>query len=122
MKILVTAKGNTPDSQIDERFGRAEFFMIYDDQKDTYEVVENIGKLENSGAGVRASQFVIDQKVDALITGALGPKAFMIIDEVGLKAWKNKKGSVKEIVSAYKEDKLTLINQAGDEVKKRGNK
>ncbi len=122
MRILITAKGNTPDSQIDERFGRAEYFLIYDDQKAEYEMLENVGKLENSGAGVRASQFVIDQKVDALITGALGPKAFMIIDEVEMKAYKNHEGTVEEILSAYKAGELTLINRAGDEVKKRGNK
>ena len=122
MRILLTAKGNTPDSQIDERFGRAEYFMIYDDQKDEYEAVENSGKFENSGAGVRASQFVIDQKVDGLITGALGPKAYMIINDVGIKTWKNQVGTVEEVLNAHRQGELALIKKAGEEVKKRGQK
>lgn len=30
MKIAVTSQGESPESPIDQRFGRAKFFMLYD--------------------------------------------------------------------------------------------
>ena len=122
MKLLLTAAGETLDSKIDERFGRAEYFIIYDDQNSEFKAIENNGKFENSGAGVKASQFVIDEKVDGLITGALGPKAFMIINDVGIETFKTQDGTVQENIDAFRQGKLELIQKAGDEVKKRGNR
>ena len=36
MKIAFTAKGTDWDSMIDPRFGRTEFILIYDDEKDEF--------------------------------------------------------------------------------------
>lgn len=120
MKILVTAKGALKESAVDDRFGRAEYFMIYDEETETFEGIENPGKISNSGAGVKASQFVIDQGIGVLITGSLGPKAFSIMSESGVAAFKNDSGSVASCLEAYRKGDLTAISEAGEEVKKKG--
>ncbi|MEA3422726.1 MAG: NifB/NifX family molybdenum-iron cluster-binding protein [Bacillota bacterium] len=120
MKILLSSQGENKESLVDQRFGRAAYYVIYDDQTNEYSSVENQGKFENSGAGVKASQFVLEQNVDCVITTSLGPKSFMIIQDAGLKGYKNIEGTVEENIKAYKENKLEELMSAGVEQKVRG--
>lgn len=120
MKILVSSQGNSKDSQVDLHFGRSEYFVIYDDQEDTYEAIQNDGVKQSSGAGVKASQIAINQDVDYLITGSLGPKAFTIIDSSKILVFKSNEGSVEEAITAFKNNQLNELCEAGKEQKTRG--
>jgi len=120
MKILLSSQGSEKDSIVDQRFGRAAYYVIYNDETDEYTFVENQGKFENSGAGVKASQFVLKQGVDCVITGSLGPKAFMIIKDAGLKGYKNIEGTIEEVLKAFKNNQLEELTTAGAEQKTRG--
>ncbi|OPL07517.1 MAG: hypothetical protein AVO33_05185 [delta proteobacterium ML8_F1] len=120
MKIVLTAKGKEASSPIDERFGRAEYFILYDDVLQTYSVIDNPGQYENSGAGVKASQIVIESGAEAVITGSLGPKAFMVLKDAGIKGYQNFFGTLEDNVAAYKENKLKELLTPGEEVKSRG--
>lgn len=120
MKILITSKGMTKESMVDNRFGRAEYFVIFNDETNEYDGIENSAKIENSGAGVKASQLTIEMKIDCVITGSLGPKAYSIISETGIKAYKNIEGTLEENIEAYKNGELSSLTEAGKEQKKRG--
>ena len=55
MKICITSQGPDLSSQVDPRFGRAKYFIIYDDETETHEAVnnqENVGAA--GGAGVQS--------------------------------------------------------------------
>ncbi len=39
MKIVFTAKGETWDSPMDERFGRMEMLALYDEESDTLKIL-----------------------------------------------------------------------------------
>ena len=41
MKILFTSTGNTWDSIIDPRFGRAEYLVLYDEETDSLSATDN---------------------------------------------------------------------------------
>lgn len=120
MKILLSSQGSDKESIVDQRFGRAAYYAIYDDGKDEYAFLENQSKFENSGAGVKASQFVLEQGIDCVITGSLGPKAFVIIQDAGLKGYKNIEGTVEEVIQAFKNNQLEELTNAGAEQKTRG--
>ncbi|MCD6436397.1 MAG: NifB/NifX family molybdenum-iron cluster-binding protein [Clostridiales bacterium] len=120
MKILLSAQGDNKESLVDQRFGRAAYYIVYDDETNEYSSIENLGKFENSGAGVKASQFVLEQGVDCVITGSLGPKSFMIIQDAGLRGYKNFEGTVEEVLEAFKNNKLDELTTAGAEQKTRG--
>jgi predicted Fe-Mo cluster-binding NifX family protein len=120
MKIVLTAKGKEASSPVDERFGRAEYFILYDDAAQTYSVINNPGQYENSGAGVKASQIVIDAGAEVVITGSLGPKAFMVLRDAGIRGYQNHPGTLEEMVVAFKEEKLQELLTPGEEVKTRG--
>jgi predicted Fe-Mo cluster-binding NifX family protein len=111
MKIAFTAKENTLDSQIDERFGRARYFLIYDLEKEDYDFIENKQALDSpSGAGIQAAQIILDQGVSALVTGHCGPKAYKALEAANISIYVQARGEIKDVIQAYKQGKLKKAN------------
>ena len=70
MKIIFTTKGTDWNSEIDARFGRTEFFVVYDEQKDELLSVDNrVSGQEAHGAGPKTASKIAEQNPDILITG-----------------------------------------------------
>lgn len=70
MKIVFTAKGTDWDSPMDPRFGRTEFFLIYDEDADSLESFDNRDVAEEAhGAGPRTAQRLAGFNADILVTG-----------------------------------------------------
>ncbi|MGI6097609.1 MAG: NifB/NifX family molybdenum-iron cluster-binding protein [Dethiobacteria bacterium] len=87
MKIAITVKDKNPGSQIDLRFGRCAFFAIYTDEDKQWRFLPNPGAGEGTGAGVKAAQFILEEGVDLLFTGELGPNAMQTIEAAGIKVY-----------------------------------
>ena len=54
MKIAITSTGQTLDSQVDPRFGRAAYFIIVDTETMEFETIENQNVNASGGAGVKS--------------------------------------------------------------------
>lgn len=113
MRIGISAKGRTLDSLLDERFGRCEYFLIYDTENEQLNVLENKGQTASGGAGIKAAQQLIDEKVDLIITGHLGPNAYELIDKAGIKAYKCNRMLISSAIQKLKNNELSEINEAG---------
>ena len=113
MKIAISAKGDKLTSEIDPRFGRASYFIIYDTSDDSFEAITNEQNAQASqGAGVQSAQTVAGKKVEWVVSGNMGPKAFMGLQAAGIKIASWDKGTVEEAVKLIKENKLEEISQA----------
>jgi predicted Fe-Mo cluster-binding NifX family protein len=106
MKIAITTTGNDIDSDVDSRFGRCINFLIIDTDSTLVEVVENKSTQSAHGAGIGAAQNVVSMKVEALITGHVGPNAFMALSKAGIKIYTGANGTVKDALTQYEEGKL----------------
>ena len=85
MKIAISAAGRDLNADLDPRFGRAPYFIIADPKSMAFEVVENRHNLDlPQGAGIQAGMIIADHKVDVLITGHCGPKAFKVLQKAGV--------------------------------------
>ncbi len=113
MKVLISAIGKEITDDFDLRFGRGDYFQIIDTETNETKVIENAGKTSDHGAGIVASQKAIDEKVDVLITGHLGPNAFQILDDTDIKLVSAKGGTVESVLADYKAGKLEEIGKAG---------
>lgn len=103
MKIAVTSSSGDFDSEIDERFGRAGYFIIYDTEKDEFYSVDNSENLNAmQGAGVQAASNVASENVDVVLTGHCGPKAFSTLKAAGIEVVTGMSGSIKEVVDEYR--------------------
>jgi len=102
MKVAVTSQGNEMTSEIDPRFGRASYFIVVDTDSGEHRVVDNTENLNASqGAGVQAAQTVARLKVDAVITGHCGPRAFGLLSSAGIKVYVGVQGTVEEAVTKF---------------------
>ena len=116
MKLAVTSTGSDLESDLDPRFGRAAFFLCIDSDSLAFDVVENSQNLNlPQGAGIQASQTVIAQKIDALITGNCGPKAFKMLQASGIEIFIGAKGRIRDVVEQYKSGELEKAGQANVE-------
>ena len=109
MKIAISSKGNTLDSEIDPRFGRAGFFLLVDPETMNAEVIENKQNLQLSqGAGIQAAQIVVEHGAKTVLTGNCGPKAFRVLQAAGVNVGIGISGTVKEAIQQYKQGKVSF--------------
>lgn len=112
MKIAFTTKGENWNSQIDPRFGRTEFILIYDDQTKELLSVDN-REIQNEahGAGPKTSQKIFNLAPDVLITGnGPGGNAATILEKANIKIFIGAGDmTVKEAFDAYNENNLQVF-------------
>lgn len=117
MKIIVTAYGSEANAKIDERFGRAAYFMLYDKETQTWKSFNNKQNLDAAkGAGIQAAQNVQELDANIVITGNVGPKAFHVLQASGIKIFSAKELTVEEAIQNYlagKLSELTIANREG---------
>lgn len=83
MKIAVPVADKRKDAEIAE-FGRAPYFAIIEGENVSF--LKNPGSEAASGAGVKASQFVISEGVEKVILKKpAGPHASSALEQAGIK-------------------------------------
>jgi predicted Fe-Mo cluster-binding NifX family protein len=108
MKLAVSAQGQTLDSELDPRFGRAKYFLLVDPDGGSLEVVENKQNLQLAqGAGIQAAQTVVESGAQAVLTGNCGPKAFKVLEAAKIPVAVGLSGTVREALRQYKEKKVS---------------
>lgn len=113
MKIVVSATGKNKESILDRRFGRCEYFQIFDTETNEIKVLENSGASSSGGAGIAAANQVIDEGAAVVITGSLGPNAFELIEKAGIKAYSCEAVPVFKAVELFQKNQLSEISNAG---------
>ena len=113
MKIAVSAVDTSEAAQIDLRFGRAPYFLVYDTETSEYDTLTNPGVESAHGAGIQAAQMMLNKKIDAVLSGRVGPNAYQILRSSGIDMRSCKPGSVKQAVTMHLKGELPEILQAG---------
>ena len=111
MKIAVSSTGKDLESEIDARFGRCPFFLIIEIEGrkiKNVRAVENTASAQVGGAGMTAAQIVADQNVEAVITANVGPRAFDVFGQLGIKVY-TAQGKIKDAVQDFIDGKLQQI-------------
>ena len=84
MKVAVSSSGTDLDSQIDPRFGRCAYFIIYDTDNMNFEALDNDSMGLGRGAGIQSAQFIADRGATAVLTGNCGPNAVQTLPAAGV--------------------------------------
>jgi len=99
--ICITSEGNDLNSNVDERFGRCSWFLVFNLNDFSYEAVENPYKEEMGGAGIKVVKFLAEKGVKTLLTGNLGKNAKEALEAAKIKVLTDVKGTVKEAVEKF---------------------
>ena len=112
MKIAVTALGDTIDSRVDHRFGRAQGFVLYDTETKRWSAQSNEKNSQAMmGAGIGAARGLTALGAEAVLTGHCGTWAFPILKAARIDAYVGAKGSVREAIDAFESGKLTKLEE-----------
>lgn len=117
MKLCITSTGNTMTSAVDPRFGRAPYFMLIDTETDQAQAIENTAVADAQGAGIGAARIMLDQGVEALLTGHLGPNAQDALRGSGIQLIEGVSGemNVEEALNHYRDSIGKVSPQKSDE-------
>jgi len=111
MKIAVSVNNNTGlDAELDPRFGRADYFAIFETETEEVNFINNAAKNAAGGAGIQAVQTIADQGVSAAISGNMGPKAYDALKAAAIKVYVTKGGTLQEVIKAYEAGALVEVS------------
>jgi predicted Fe-Mo cluster-binding NifX family protein len=111
LKIAVSASGFNCDAAIVPQFGRCVGFVIYDTDDRAYSSLLTVGR-RRVGAGIRVAHELVDNGVEVVITGNIGPHAFKVLRAAGIRCYLTMNGTVKDCLAAYRKGRLKEINSA----------
>jgi predicted Fe-Mo cluster-binding NifX family protein len=113
MKIVFTTSGDSLNSPLDSRFGRAPKFLVYDLDSETFEVIDNQQNLNaTQGAGIQSAETVARSGAKSLVTGHCGPKAFRVLLAAGIKVYTTDATTVAAALEQYRSGQLTEAKAA----------
>lgn len=109
MIVFITAKTSSLDSEVDNRFGRAAWFIRIDTENDQMEAFENQAVSQSGGAGIAAAQFIIDHQGQAVVSGNFGPNASGALGAAKINMYTFTPGiqTVQQAAEAFKEGQLS---------------
>lgn len=113
MKIAITSKGRSLESEMDPRFGRAAYILVIDSDTFEFEVIDN-AKNANAfkGAGIQAAASISEKNAEILMTGFCGPNAFKTLNAAGIKVANDLTGSVKGAIEAFNTGSISFADGA----------
>jgi len=107
MKIAFATDGNNLKDKIALHFGRAKNFLIFDTEKETFEVFENP---EIEGKEL-PPDFLAKQGVKAVIAFSLGPRAFEKFKNYKIEVFRAIEGTILENIEKFKEGELKKLSK-----------
>ncbi len=112
MRIAFTTKGTNWDSKMDPRFGRTEYFLVFDEITNELVDLDNRDSSKDAhGAGPKTAQKLFELKADVLITGnGPGGNAGVVLEKAGTEVYIGAgEMTVKEAYDAYQNNTLKKV-------------
>ena len=110
MKIAITSQGKDLNAEVDPRFGRCAYFIIYDTDQDEFEAIDNTNAGLTGGAGPQSAQTIAGKKVEAVLTGNVGPNAYQTLAAADITVYAGITGKVSDALDSFKKGTLEPHN------------
>jgi predicted Fe-Mo cluster-binding NifX family protein len=111
--VVPTEDGNGLDARLSEHFGRAPYYIIVDldEVRNILSVQSVSNESEHFGGFGLPSHRILQFNPDAVITYGMGPRALAIFQQAGVAVLRANANTVKEVVEAYREDRLEELTE-----------
>ena len=111
--VVSTEDGNGLDARLSEHFGRAPYYIIVDldEVRNILSVQSVSNESEHFGGFGLPSHRILQFNPDAVITYGMGPRALAIFQQAGVAVLRANANTVKEVVEAYREDRLEELTE-----------
>lgn len=85
--------------------------MIYDTESKESSYVDNTAAASQGGAGIKAAQLLVDQKVEAVITPRCGQNAADVLNAANIKMYQSNHSLAIENIKAFENGNLNLLTE-----------
>jgi len=109
MKVVVSATDQSIDAPMDQRFGRAPWFVLVDTETGEWSAHANAAVESGHGAGIEAGRTVAGMGAEAIITGDVGPNAHRTLQAAGIAVYSARGATVRDAVTALGEGALPQL-------------
>lgn len=110
MKIVIPVDEKNINSTVCFSYGRTPFFVFYDTETKEATYFDNSAFNAQGGAGIKASQMIIDKGAKVLLTQRCGENAAEVLNG-NVEMFKATLPTAKENVYAYLKGELEPLNQ-----------
>ena len=113
MKIAITTETGDLDGTFCARFGRADHFVLVDDETEEWQAYANPARDASGGAGIQAAQFISEHGAQAAISGDFGPKAYSALATGGIQMFlapANESLTARELLARYQQGQLEQVS------------
>ena len=114
MKLAIPVSDCNMEASICIFFGPTPYFLIYDTETKESNFLDNSSVAGKEGAGKKAAQTVVNQKVDALLTPRCGKNAAEVIQSANIEIYEIEGTSLLDNINAFDEGKLALLGEIHD--------
>jgi len=105
MRICIPTEGRGGlDDYVCEHFGRAASFTIYDTKTGKVEVIPNTS--EHFGGFGKPPEIIAKTGADVVICGNMGPRAILMLQQLGIKVYSGASGRVRDVIRLFREGKI----------------
>lgn len=109
MKIALPVDDRSMETSVCQSFGRAPYFLIYDTETKARVFIDNSAAASQGGAGIKAAQAIVDNKVSALLTLRCGENAVEVLKAGGIKIYKTAGGFAQDSIEAFMAGELAEL-------------
>lgn len=109
MKIAIPVEDKSMEANVCPSFGRTPYFLTYDTESKESVFLDNSAAASQGGAGIKAAQTIVDNKISVLLTPRCGQNAADVIKAANIQMYKTINASIKDNIDALNEGKLPLL-------------
>jgi predicted Fe-Mo cluster-binding NifX family protein len=104
MKIVISSEGDSLNSKIDMRFGRAKWFCAYDTENQQSNFIKNENIDAQGGAGTKTAELMAELEAEEVYSGHFGPKAESLLKKlnIAMKTFSDENQTVKQVINQIK--------------------
>ena len=110
MIIAIPVDEKEANTKVCISYGRTPFFMLYNTDTKDSQFLDNSAASAAGGAGIKASQSLVDNKVDVVLTMRCGENAAEVLNGQDIKMYKTEFPTAKENIDAFLKNELSLLN------------
>jgi predicted Fe-Mo cluster-binding NifX family protein len=111
MRIAIPVDDKSMETTVCQSFGRTPYFLIYDTESKASVFLDNSAAAGQGGAGIKAAQTIVDNKVSALLTPRCGENAAKVLQAASIKLYKTISASLKDTIDAFNTGKLSVLEE-----------
>ncbi len=113
MKICIPVVSKSMSSMLSPSFGRAPFFLFIDLENSQHEFVQNPAINFPRGAGISAAQLVVERGASAVLTQNIGPRAYEVLVNYGVKVYGVVASNAQEALEKFKRNEVFELTPRG---------